>query len=122
VYKLDIRKEEAQRMDIDPGRTTSQDIIPIGTIDILVEKDGKRPVVLNDPVDTSTYKGCFSSNDHEASGSGSKSRYILSRSCPPGLAQIQRMKLQRFRFWEKKENELKKQWNEMFNLYMSIIP
>jgi hypothetical protein len=32
------------------------------------------------------------------------------------------MKLQRFRFWEKKENELKKQWNEMFNLYMSIIP
>jgi hypothetical protein len=34
-------------MDVDSERITSQDIIQIGMMDILVENDGKRPVVLN---------------------------------------------------------------------------
>jgi hypothetical protein len=34
-------------MDVDPKRTTNQDIIQIGMMDAPVEKDGKRPVILN---------------------------------------------------------------------------
>jgi hypothetical protein len=57
-------------MDGDPERTTSQDIIQIGTMDVPVEKDSKRPVVLNNQVGTSTQKGSVATSDHEASGSG----------------------------------------------------
>jgi hypothetical protein len=52
-------------MDIDPERTTSQDIIQIGTMDVPVEKDSKRPVVLNNQVGTSTQKGSVATSDHE---------------------------------------------------------
>jgi hypothetical protein len=48
VYKPKIREEEVEKMDVDLERTTSQDIIQIGTMDVPVEKDGKRPVALND--------------------------------------------------------------------------
>jgi hypothetical protein len=60
-------------MDGDPERTTSQDIIQIGTMDVPVEKDSKRPVVLNNQVGTSTQKGSVATSDHEASGSGATS-------------------------------------------------
>jgi hypothetical protein len=42
VYKPRIREEKVQKMDIDLERTTSFDIIQIGTVDIPVEKSGKR--------------------------------------------------------------------------------
>jgi hypothetical protein len=53
-------------MDVDTERTTSQDIIHIETMDVPVEKDSKRPVVLNDQVGTSAQKGSVATNDHEA--------------------------------------------------------
>jgi hypothetical protein len=48
VYKPKIRKGEFEKMDVDTERTTSQDIIQIGSMDVPVEKDSKRSVVLND--------------------------------------------------------------------------
>jgi hypothetical protein len=84
-------------MDVDPERTTSQDIIQIGTMDVPVEKDSKRPVVLNNQVETSAQK---------ASGSGSNTKYFLPRWCPHGLTHTQRRKLQHLRLREKKEKEL----------------
>ena len=122
VYKPKIRKEEAQKMDIYPERTTDQDIIQIETKDVPVEKDRKRPVVVNDQVETSTQKGSVAANDPEASGSGSNSKYFLPRWCPPGLTRTQRRKLQRLRFREKKEKELEKQRDEMFSLYRPMVP
>jgi hypothetical protein len=74
VYKPEIKEEKVAKMDVDTERTTSQDIIQIGTRDFLVEKDGKRLVVLNDQVGTSAQKGSATTNDHEASGSGSNSK------------------------------------------------
>jgi hypothetical protein len=53
-------------MDVDPKRTTSQDIIQIGTMDV--------PVDLNDQVETSAQKGHVAINDHEVSESGCNSR------------------------------------------------
>jgi hypothetical protein len=61
-------------------------------------------------------------NDHEASGSGSNSKYFLPRWCPPGLTSTQRRKLQRLRFQEKREKELEKQRDEAFNQYSPMVP
>jgi hypothetical protein len=45
VYRPKIREEEVQEMDIDPEWTTGLDIIQIGTLNVLVEENGKRSVV-----------------------------------------------------------------------------
>jgi hypothetical protein len=47
VYKPKIIEEEVHKMDINPERTTSLDIIQIVTMNVPIEKSGKRPVVLN---------------------------------------------------------------------------
>jgi hypothetical protein len=109
-------------MDVDPERTTSQDIIQIGTMVVPVEKDSKRPVVLNNQVGTSAQKGSVATSDHEASGSGSNSKYFLPRWCPPGLTHTQRRKLQRLRLREKKEKELEEQRDKIFNSYRPMVP
>jgi hypothetical protein len=85
-----------------------------------VGEDGKRPIVPNNKVVTSTPE--VVANNHEASGSSSNSKYFLPRWCPPGLTRTQRRKLQRLRFQEKREKELEKQRDEAFNQYRPIIP
>jgi hypothetical protein len=122
VYKPKIREEQDEKMDVDPKRTTSQDAIQIGTMDFPIEKDSKRQIVLSDQVGTSTQNGSVANNDHEASGSSSNSKYFLLRWSPPGLTRTQGRKLQRLRFRENKEEELEKQRDKMFNLYMPMVP
>jgi hypothetical protein len=122
VYKPKIREEKVEKMDADTERTTSQDIIQIGTMYVPVEKDSKRPVVLNNQVGTSAQKGSVSTSDHEASGSGSNSKYFLPRWCPLGLTHTQRKKLQRLCLWEKKEKELEEQRDKIFNSYRPMVP
>jgi hypothetical protein len=82
----------------------------------------KRLIVPNNKVVTSTPEMFAAANDHEASGSGSNSKYFLPRWCPPGLTRTQRMKLQYLRFQEKKEKELEKQRDEAFNQYKPMVP
>ena len=69
VYKSKIREEEVQKMDIDPERTTSLDIIQIGTMNVPVEKGGKRPVVPDNQVMTPNQEGSVDTDDHEANKS-----------------------------------------------------
>jgi hypothetical protein len=52
-------------MEVDPERTTGQDIFQIGSMDDPIGEDGKRPIVSNNKVVTSTPK--VAANDHEAS-------------------------------------------------------
>jgi sugar/nucleoside kinase (ribokinase family) len=106
VYKPKIIEEKVEKMDVDTERTTSQDIIQIGMMDIPVENDGNRPVVLNDQVGTSAQKESIATSDHKANGSGSNSKYFQPRCCPPGLTHTQRRKLQCLRLREKREKEL----------------
>jgi hypothetical protein len=122
VYKPKIIKGEVEKMDVDTERTTSQDIIQIGTMDVPVEKDSKRPVVLNDQIGTSTQKGFVAINDHEANGRVSNSKYFLPRWCHPGLTHTQRRKLQRLRLREKMEKELEEQRDKIFNSYRPMVP
>jgi hypothetical protein len=119
VYKPKQR-EEVQKIEVDPERTTGQDIIQIGSMDVPIGEDDKRPIVPNNKVVTSTPK--VAANDHEARGSSSNSKYFLPRLCPPGLTRTQRRKLQRLRFQEKREKEPEKQRYEAFNQYRPIVP
>jgi hypothetical protein len=82
-------------------------------MDVSIGEDGKRPIVPNNKVVTSTPKAV--ANNHEASGSSSNSKYFLPRWCPLGLTRAQRRKLQRLRFQEKREKDLEKQRDEAFN-------
>jgi hypothetical protein len=107
-------------MEVDPERTTAQDIIQIGSMDVSIGEDGKRPIVPNNKVVTSTLE--VAANNHEASGSSSNSKYFLRRWCPPGLTRTQRRKLQRLRFQEKKEREIEKQRDEAFDQYRPMVP
>jgi hypothetical protein len=106
VYNPKIIEEKVEKMHVDPEWNTSQDIIQIGTMDIPVENDGKRPVVLNGQVGKSAQIEFIATSDHNASGSGSNSKYFQPRWCPPGLTRTQRRKLQRLRLWERKEKEV----------------
>jgi hypothetical protein len=121
VYKPKIREEKVQKMDIDQERTTSLDIIQIGTMDVPIEKSGKRLVVINNQVVRPTQKGSVAANDHEASGSKSRPGYFLSRWCTPSLTHTQRRKLQHLRLREKREKELEKQRDEIFNSYRPMV-
>jgi hypothetical protein len=109
-------------MEVDPERTTSQDIIQIGSMDVLIGEDVKRPIVSNNKVVTSTPEVFATANSHEASGSGSNSKYFLPRWCPPGLTRTQRRKLQRLSFSDKREKELEMQRDEAFNQYKTMVP
>jgi hypothetical protein len=91
-------------------------------MDVPVEKDSKRPVVLNNQVGTSAQKGSVAISDHEACGSGSNSKYFVPRWCPPGLTHTQRRKLQRLRLREKKEKELEERRDKFFNSYRPMVP
>lgn len=121
VYKP-RKMEEVQRTKIDPERTTDQDVIQIGSMDVSIEKGDKRPVVIGDKVETPVQKESVLANDHEASGDSSNSKYFLPRWCPPNLTRTQRRKLQHLRFQEKKEKELEKQRDEIFNQYRPMVP
>jgi hypothetical protein len=63
VYKPK-QKEEVQKMEVDPERT-SQDIIQIGSVDVHIGEDGKRLIVPNNKVVTSTLEVFTTANDHE---------------------------------------------------------
>jgi hypothetical protein len=110
-----------QKLEIDPERTTGEDIIQIGSMDVPIGENGKRPIVPYDKLVRSTPK-VVAANDHEASGSSSNSKYFLPRWCPLGLTLIQRRKLQRLIFQEKREKELEKQRDETFSQYMPMVP
>jgi hypothetical protein len=107
-------------MEVDPERTTGQNIIQIGSMDVPNGEDAKRPIVPNNKVLTSSTE-VVAANDHEASGSSSNSKYFLPRWCPTGLTRTQRRNLQRLRFQEKREKESEKQRDEVFNQYRPMV-
>ena len=83
-------------MQLDSGKTTTNDVVKIGDVNVVVKDVGKKPMVFGKSIQTDSQK-CVLANDHEASGGGSASKYHQPRWCPPGLSHSQKRRLQRLR-------------------------
>ena len=74
-----------QPMQVDYGKTTTDDIVRIGDVNVVVKDVGKKPTVFGKSDQTNSQKSVLA-NDHEASSSSSASKYHQPRWCPPGLS------------------------------------
>ena len=83
-----------QPMQVDSGRTTADDVVKIGDVNVVVKDVGKKPMVFEKSAQTDPQKRVLA-NDHEASSSGSASKYHQPMCCPPGLSHSQKRRLQR---------------------------
>ena len=105
-----------QPMQVDSGKTTSDDVVKIGDVNVVVKDVGKKLMVFGKSAQTNPQKQVLA-NDHEASSSSSARKYHQPRWCPPGLSHLQKRRLQRLRRQEQKEQEAKKLRDEHFNKY-----
>jgi hypothetical protein len=108
-------------MQVDTGKTTTNDVMQIGDVNVDVKDVAKGPIVVGNQVNSSVPKSVMG-NDHGASSSSSTERYFQPRWCPLGFTHTQKRKLQRLRFQEKREQKLEKQRDEQFNKYRPIVP
>ena len=108
-------------MQVDFRKTTADDVVKIGDMNVVVKDVGKKPMVFGKSaqIDSQT---CVLANDHEASSSSSANKYHQPRWCPPGLSHSQKRRLQRLRRQEQKEREAKMLRDEHFNKYRPMVP
>ena len=81
-----------QPMQVDYGKTTTDDIVRIGDVNVVVKDVGKKPTVFGKSDQTNSQKSVLA-NDHEASSSSSASKYHQPRWCPPSLSHPQKRRL-----------------------------
>ena len=108
-------------MQVDSGKTTTDDVVRIGDVNVVVKDVGKKPMVFGKSAQIDPQKQMLA-NDHEASSSGSASKYHQLRWCPLGLSHSQKRRLQRLRCQEQKEKEVEKLRDEHFNKYRPMVP
>jgi hypothetical protein len=109
------------------GRSTSADIMKIGTKNVEVIDLGKGPIIIDNPAKSSGVVAAVQSgsaaNDHEVSTSSTKKfdpKYTQPRWCPPGLSKTKKRRLQRMRI-QQKEGKREKYRDEFFNLFWPVI-
>src|SRR6185437_14426143 len=100
-------------IQVDSGKTTTDDVVKIRDVNVVVKDVGKKPMVFGKSAQTNPQKQVLA-NDHEASSSSSTSKYHQPRWCPPGLSHSQKRRLQRLRRQEQKEQEAEKVRDENF--------
>ena len=108
-------------MQVDSGKTTTDDVVKIGDVNVVVKDVRKKAMVFGKSAQTDSQKRVLA-NDHKANSSGSASKYHQPRWCPPGLSHSQKRRLQRLRCQEQKEQEAEKLRDEHFNKYRSMVP
>ena len=108
-------------MQVESGKTTTDDVVKIGDVNVVVKDVGKEPMMFGKSAQTDSQKQVVA-NDHEASSSSSASKYHQPRWCPPGLSHSQKRRLQRLRSQEQKEQEAEKLRDEHFNKYRPMVP
>ena len=108
-------------MQVDSGKTTIDDVVKIGDVNVVVKDVGKKLMVFGKSAQIDSQKRVLS-NDHEASSSGSASKYHQPRWCPSGLSHSQKRRLQRLRCQEQKEQEAEKLRDEHLNKYRPMVP
>ena len=79
-------------MEVDSGKTNAGKIVKVGDVNVVIKDVGKKPMMFGKSAQTDSQK-CVLANDHEASSSGSESKYHQPRWCPPGLSYSQKRRL-----------------------------
>ena len=92
-YRIKRKEDEVQPMQVDSGKATADDVVKIGDVNVVVKDVGKKSMVFGKSAQTDSQKRVLA-NDHEASSSGSASKYHQPRWCPPGLSHSQKRRLQ----------------------------
>jgi hypothetical protein len=87
-------------MPVATQRTTKKDIIKIGTVDVVIQGDNKRPMIFGESANT-TEKDTSSIKTADP-------KYSMPRWCPAGLTRSQKRKLQRLRVKESRRRRRKR--------------
>jgi hypothetical protein len=90
-------------------KTTKKDTIKIGTADVVIHEDNKRPMIFGKSANT-TKKDTTTNKTADP-------KYSMPRWCPAGLTRSQKRKLQRLRAKESQEKEAEKIFNDTHPLY-----
>jgi hypothetical protein len=95
-------------------RTTTDDVIRIGTSQVKLSGEFNGLIVIDDQVDT-IMENIAPDREEEKADKVVDSMYLQPRWCPPGLTRTQRRKLQRLRLAKMREKEREKRWDKLFN-------
>ena len=106
-----------QPMQVDSGKTTTDDVVKIGDVNVVIKDVGKKPMIFGKSAQNDSQKHVLA-NDHKASSSGSANKYHQPRWCPLGLSHSQKRRLQCLRRQELAE----KLRDEHFNKYRPMVP
>ena len=101
-------------MQVDFEKTTADDVVKVGDVNVVIKDVGKRPMVFGKSAKSHSQKHVLA-NDHEASSSSSANKYHQPRWCPPGLSHSQKRRVQRLQHQEQKEQEAEKLRDVYFN-------
>jgi hypothetical protein len=106
--------EEKPMLKGEIERTTTGDVIRIGTSQVKLGREFNGPIVIDDQIDT-VMKDVAPDHEEEKANKIVDSKYLQPRWCPPGLTRTQKRKLQQLRLAEMREKEREKRRDELFN-------
>jgi hypothetical protein len=95
-------------------RTTTNDVIQIGTSQVKLGGEFNGPIVIDDQVDT-VMEDAAPDHEEEKANKVVGSKYLQPRWCPPGLTCTQTRMLQRLRLAKMRKKEQEKRRDELFN-------
>jgi hypothetical protein len=95
-------------------RTTTDDVIGVGTSQVKLSEEFNGSIVIDDQVDA-VMEDVTLDRGEEKTDKVVDSKYLQPRWCPPGLTRTQKRKLQRLRLAEMREKEREKRQDELFN-------
>ena len=72
-------------MQVDSGKTTADDVVKIGDVNVVVKEASRGPMIFGKSVKSNAQKSVLA-NDHKASSNSSTSKYHQSRWCVSGLS------------------------------------
>ena len=84
-YRVKKMEGEVQPMQVDSRKTTTDEVVKVGNVNVVIKDVGKKPMVFGKSAQNDSQKHVLA-NDHEASSSGPANKYHQSRWCPPGLS------------------------------------
>jgi hypothetical protein len=91
-------------------RTTKKDIIKIGTVDVVIQKESEGPMIFGESANTNKTEDTTASKIADP-------KYSMPRWCLAGLTRSQKRKLQRLRAKESQDKEAEKIFNDTHPQY-----